>query len=48
LTGLACVKRVYTDLATLECGPQGLRLIDTVEGLSPDALQTLIGLPLRA
>ena len=47
LTGLACVKRVYTDLATLECGPQGLRLIDTVEGLSPDALQTLIGLPLR-
>ena len=48
LTGLACVKRVYTDLATLECGPQGLRLIDTVEGLSRDALQTLIGLPLRA
>ncbi len=48
LTGLACVKRVYTDLATLECGPQGLRLIDTVEGLSRDALQALIGLPLRA
>ena len=23
LTGLACVKRVYTDLATLECTPQG-------------------------
>ncbi len=48
LTGLACVKRVYTDLATLECGPQGLRLIDAVQGLSREALQTLIGLPLQA
>ena len=47
LTGLACVKRVYTDLATFECGPQGLRLIDAVEGLSREALQALIGLPLR-
>jgi 3-oxoadipate CoA-transferase beta subunit len=48
LTGLGCVKRVYTDLATLECGPQGLLLIDAVEGLSRQALQALIGLPLRA
>ncbi|MFM8576572.1 MAG: 3-oxoacid CoA-transferase subunit B, partial [Limnohabitans sp.] len=47
LTGLACVKRVYTDLATLECGPQGLRLVDAVEGLSREALEALIGLPLR-
>jgi 3-oxoadipate CoA-transferase beta subunit len=47
LTGLACVKRVYTDLATFECGPQGLLLIDAVEGLSCEALQALIGLPLR-
>ena len=47
LTGLACVKRVYTDLATFECGPQGLRLIDAVEGLSREALQALIGQPLR-
>ena len=47
LTGLACVKRVYTDLATFECGPQGLLLIDAVEGLSREALQALIGLPLR-
>jgi 3-oxoadipate CoA-transferase beta subunit len=47
LTGVACVKRVYTDLATLECGPQGLLLIDAVEGLSREALQALIGLPVR-
>ena len=47
LTGLACVKRVYTDLATFECGPQGLLLIDAVEGLSREALQALIGLPVR-
>ena len=46
LTGLACVKRIYTDLATLECSPQGLRLIDAVDGLGREALQDLIGLPL--
>ena len=47
LTGLACVKRIYTDLATFECGPQGLLLIDAVEGLSREALQALMGLPVR-
>jgi len=46
LTGLACVKRIYTDLATLECSPQGLCLIDAVDGLGREALQDLIGLPL--
>ena len=46
LTGLACVKRIYTDLATLECSPQGLHLIDAVDGLSREALQDLLGLPL--
>src|SRR3954464_14680992 len=33
LTGIGCVKRVYSDLATLECTPSGLRLIDKVEEL---------------
>ncbi|MCJ0762092.1 3-oxoacid CoA-transferase subunit B [Variovorax terrae] len=46
LTGIACVKRIYTDLATLACTPQGLRLIDTVDGLAHDALERLIGLPI--
>ena len=47
LTGLACVKRVYTDLATLACTPQGLQLIDLVDGLSHAELEQLIGLPIQ-
>ncbi|EJC63063.1 MULTISPECIES: 3-oxoacid CoA-transferase subunit B [Alcaligenes] len=46
LTGLACVKRVYTDLATLACTPDGLQLIDLVPGLTHDALEEMIGLPI--
>ncbi|SDO37475.1 3-oxoadipate CoA-transferase, beta subunit [Rhodoferax sp. OV413] len=46
LTGLACVKRVYTDLATFACTPQGLQLIDAVEGLSREALEGIVGLPI--
>lgn len=46
LTGLACVKRIYTDLCTLECTPQGLRLIDTVEGLTHAALESIVDLPI--
>jgi len=48
LTGLACVKRVYTDLATFECGPNGLKVIDRVEGLDHGTLQQLVSLPLGA
>jgi 3-oxoadipate CoA-transferase beta subunit len=47
ITGLACVKRIYTDLATLEVTPQGLRLIDAVDGLSRDELAQLVGLPIH-
>jgi 3-oxoadipate CoA-transferase beta subunit len=47
LTGIGCVKRVYTDLATFACTPQGLELIDVVDGLSVNALSELMGLPLR-
>ena len=47
LTGIGCVKRVYTDLATLACTPQGLEVIDMVEGLGLDELSALIGLPLK-
>ena len=48
LTGMACVKRVYTDLATLACTPDGLVVIDTVAGLAIEELSALIGLPLNA
>jgi 3-oxoadipate CoA-transferase beta subunit len=44
LTAIGCVKRIYTDLATLACTPAGLRLIDTVDGLSHAELEALIGL----
>jgi len=48
LTGIACVKRIYTDLATLECTPQGLELVDIVDGLSHAELEKLVGLPIAA
>ena len=48
LTGIACVKRIYSDLATLECTPQGLKLIDKVDGLSHSELERLVGLPIAA
>ncbi len=48
LTGIACVKRIYSELATLECTPQGLKLIDTVPGLARAELEQLIGLPIAA
>ena len=46
LTGIACVKRIYSELATLECTPQGLKLIDKVDGLEHAELERLIGLPI--
>ena len=48
LTGIACVKRIYSDLATLECTPQGLKLVDKVEGLGHAELEQLVGLPIAA
>ena len=46
LTGIACVKRIYSELATLACTPQGLELIDKVDGLDHAELERLIGLPI--
>ncbi|MGA8784513.1 MAG: 3-oxoacid CoA-transferase subunit B [Polaromonas sp.] len=48
LTGIACVKRIYSDLATLECTPQGLKLIDKVDGLEHAELEKLVGLAIAA
>ena len=48
LTGMACVKRIYSDMATLDCTPQGLKLIDKVDGLGHAELERLIGLPIAA
>ncbi len=48
LTGIGCVKRIYTDVATLACTAQGLQLIDMVEGLELAELEKLVGQPIKA
>jgi len=47
LTGLRCVKRVYTDIATFDCTSQGLRLVDAAAGLTAADLSNLIGFAIR-
>ncbi|VVE26887.1 CoA transferase subunit B [Pandoraea anhela] len=46
LTGVGCVTRIYTDLAVIDVTPEGLRVIDMVDGLSFDELQRLTGVTL--
>ena len=47
LTGIGCVSRIYTDLATIDITPQGLRVVDIVEGLTLDELARLSGVPMQ-
>ena len=42
LTGIACVKRIYTDMASFECTADGLVLIDMVDGLTRGELESLL------
>ena len=46
LTGLACVSRVYTDLAVIEVGPGGAVVLDMVDGLGFDQLQQVTAIAL--
>ena len=46
LTGMACVSRIYTDLAVLDITPAGVRVVEQVEGLALDDLQAVTGVPL--
>ena len=46
LTGIACVNRIFTDLAVLDVTPQGLQVIEKVGGLSFEELQRLSGVKL--
>ena len=48
LTGVACVNRIYTDLATIDLQPDGLQVVDMVEGLTFEQLCSLTGAPLIA
>jgi 3-oxoadipate CoA-transferase beta subunit len=47
LTGVGCVSRIYTDLATIDVTPEGLLVIDMIEDLTLDALQQMTGVQLR-
>jgi 3-oxoadipate CoA-transferase beta subunit len=47
LTGARCVDRIYTDLAVIDVKPDGLHVIDMVEGLDFAELQRLTGVPLK-
>ena len=46
LTGIACVSRIYTDLAVIDVTPSGLRVVEMVDGLTLAELQRLSGVPL--
>ena len=47
LTGVACVHRIYTDLAVIDVAPDGLRVVEMVEGLSFEDLQRQTAAPLK-
>ena len=46
LTGIACVDRIYTDLAVLDVTPQGLKVLEMVDGMTLPELVDLTGVPL--
>ncbi len=48
VTGLACVTRIYTDLAVIDVTAAGLKVVDVVDGLTLADLQRLSGVPLIA
>ena len=47
LTGLGCVRRVYTDLAVIEVTPEGLEALEWIDGLDFEGLRRLTAAPLR-
>ena len=46
LTGVACVSRVYTDLAVIDVCAEGLKVLDMVDGLDFAELERITGVPL--
>jgi 3-oxoadipate CoA-transferase beta subunit len=46
LTGIACVSRIYTDLAVIDVTPAGLKVIEIIEGLKFEELERLTRVPL--
>lgn len=48
LTGIACVSRVYTDVAVFELDGNGVRVSECVEGFGLDDLRAMTGLTLKS
>jgi 3-oxoadipate CoA-transferase beta subunit len=46
LTGIACVSRIYTDLAVLDVTPAGLKVREIMADISFEELETLSAVPL--
>ena len=47
LTGIACVNRIFTDLAVIDVTPQGLKVVEMAGGMDLNELQRLTGVPLH-
>jgi 3-oxoadipate CoA-transferase beta subunit len=47
LTAARCVDRIYTDLAVIDVRPDGLHVVEMVDGLDFQELQRLTGVPLK-
>ena len=47
LTGIGCVSRIYTDLATIDVASEGFAIIWLAPDVTFDALQRVTGAPLR-
>ncbi len=46
LTGIACVSRIYTDLAVIDVTAAGLKVVEVFNGMAFAVLQRLTGVPL--
>jgi 3-oxoacid CoA-transferase subunit B len=46
LTGKGVVDRIITDLGVMDVTPEGLKLVETAEGVSREFIQSKTGVPL--